>query len=80
MAHCNNFLPLGQSKCVFSGFDKTMFQVVDRHCELIYSLSTMLKCDLGEIKKAMFQVFAWHFLHIFGLWTNTKCELGEVKK
>ena len=57
-----------------------MFQVVARHCKLIFFLLTSPKCDLGEIEKAMSQDFTCHFELIFGLFTIAKCELVEIEK
>ena len=54
-----------------------MFQEVARHCELIFSLLTFLKCDLGEVEKGMFQGIAYPFRLISGLWIRSKCDLGE---
>ena len=56
-----------------------MFQVVARHCELIFSLLNSPKCDLVEVEKAMFQRFPWYFQIIFGLWTSLKCDKIEEK-
>jgi len=45
-----------KKKCDLGEVDKAMFQVVARHCELIFFLLIRPKCDLCEIDKDMFQV------------------------
>jgi hypothetical protein len=39
--------------------DKATFPGVDRHCELIFCLLGIEKCDLDEVEEAMFQVVEW---------------------
>ena len=39
----------------FDEDEKAMIQVVANHWELIFSLLTNPKCEIGEVEKAMFQ-------------------------
>jgi len=57
-----------------------MFQVVARHRELIFFLSTSPKCDLSEVDKVMVQGLECLFEFIFGILTITKCDVVEVEK
>ena len=47
---------LTSPKCDLGDFEKVMFQMVSRPCEIIFCLLTSTKCDLGEDEKAIFQV------------------------
>ena len=54
--------------------EKTMFQVVAKHCALISCLLISPKCGLRKVEKAMFQGLALHFeLNL----TSSKCDLDE---
>jgi hypothetical protein len=36
-----------------------MYQGVERHCELIFCILGIQKCDLDELAEVMFQVGKW---------------------
>ena len=40
---------------IFKELEKAVFEVVDSHCEVILSLLSRPKCDLGDVKEAMYQ-------------------------
>jgi len=54
--------------------------VVARHCELIFCLFTIPKCDLDEVEKALILVVEWHIEVIYSLLTNRKYYFFEVDK
>ena len=47
---------LNISKNDLEELEKATFEVVDRHCEVIFSLLSRSKYDLGDVKEVMFQV------------------------
>jgi len=47
---------LNISKNDLEELEKATFEVVDMHSEVIFSLLSSPKCDLGDVKEAMFQV------------------------
>ena len=67
MALRTNFPPLDQPKFDLVEYEKAMFQVVARHCKLIFCHLTSPKCNFGEGEKALFQGLAWHLELNLGL-------------
>jgi hypothetical protein len=51
-----HYLPSGRHKSDFGGFDETMFQGVERPCELIFCILGIQKSDMHEVAEVMFQV------------------------
>jgi len=48
-SHCLASI-LTNTKCNLGEFEKVMFQMVARHCEMNFCLLTSTKCDLGEVE------------------------------
>ena len=55
--------------------EKAMYQLVEWHFQIIFSLLTCSKCDLGEVDKLPI-----HFDLIFCLINSPKCDLDEILK
>ena len=64
---------------VFDDVEKAMFQIDANHWEIISSIVTSPKFDLGEFVQAMLQGLPCHFELIFSLLPIAKCELIEFE-
>jgi hypothetical protein len=57
-----------------------MFQVVEKHLEIISCLVATTKYVFGEVDKAMFNSFDTPCDRIVCLLADPKCEFGDVEK
>ena len=77
--HKSYFLLLTSPKFNFGEVEKSIFQVVTSHRELIFFLLTIPKCNLGEVEKAMLRARMSLWTHFRPL-DNPKIRLGWVRE
>ena len=74
------FLPPDQPKYVLDEVEKSMYQVVEWHIEVIFGFLISRKFNFFQADKATIQVVEWHLKVIFYLLTSSKFDFGEVEK
>ena len=67
-SHCLASI-LTNTKCSLGEFEKVMFQMVARQCDINICFLTSTKCGLGEAEKAMFQVVHRHCEETFRIFS-----------